>query len=97
MAGTRSSARLSGSSPQSAKSTNGTKRKADDSSPSGTKAKRGRPSKAAKEQKTLEETISTVPGANAEAKDAQDTEMADAEGGGKGEACTNPHSPPAKS
>lgn len=53
MAGTRSSARLN-SSPQSEKSTSGTKRKADDSSPSSTKTKRGRPSK---EQKTLEETM----------------------------------------
>lgn len=52
MAGTRSSARLS-SSPQSANSAAGTKRKAEDVTPS-KKAKRGRPSG---EQKTLEETI----------------------------------------
>lgn len=52
MAGTRSSARLN-SSPQSENSTTGTKRKADDSSPTA-KSKRGRPSK---EQKTLEETV----------------------------------------
>ena len=55
MAGTRQSARLNSSSPQAAKDTAGTKRKADESSPSGNKAKRGRPSK---DQKTLEETIS---------------------------------------
>ena len=48
MAGTRSSARLSQSSPESAKTDSGTKRKADDSSPSGKKAK---------QQKTLEETL----------------------------------------
>ena len=56
MAGTRSSTRQNDSSPQSEKSTGGTKRKAEDSSPSSTKAKRGRPSK---EQKTLEETVGT--------------------------------------
>ena len=52
MAGTRSSARLN-SSPQSANSAAGTKRKADDSTPT-KQSKRGRPSK---EQKTLEETL----------------------------------------
>lgn len=58
MAGTRSSQRLNASSsPQSAKSEGGTKRKADDSSPAGNKSKRGRPSKAAKQQKTIEQTL----------------------------------------
>jgi hypothetical protein len=56
MAGTRSSQRLNSSSPQAIKESAGTKRKADDTSPSGNKAKRGRPSK---EQKTLEETMPT--------------------------------------
>ena len=63
MAGTRRSARQAGteSSPPSAKSTNGTKRKAEESSPAtASKPKRGRPSKAAKEQKTLEETMPTT-------------------------------------
>ena len=55
MAGTRQSARLNSSSPQAAKDTAGTKRKADESNPGGNKAKRGRPST---DQKTLEETIS---------------------------------------
>ncbi|KAK1811329.1 hypothetical protein LTR12_014317 [Friedmanniomyces endolithicus] len=62
MAGTRRSARQAGteSSPPSAKSTNGTKRKAEESSPAtASKPKRGRSSKAAKEQKTLEETMPT--------------------------------------
>lgn len=59
MAGTRSSARqaANSSSPPSTQSNGGTKRKADESSPSTTKAKRGRPSKASKEQKTLEQTM----------------------------------------
>ena len=56
MAGTRSSQRLSSSSPQATQDSAGTKRKADEASPSGNKAKRGRPSK---EQKTLEETMPT--------------------------------------
>lgn len=61
MAGTRSSTRQNNdSSPSNTSESAGTKRKAEDTSPSSTK-KRGRPSKAAKEQKTLEETI---PGAN---------------------------------
>ncbi|KAK3068349.1 hypothetical protein LTR53_014165 [Teratosphaeriaceae sp. CCFEE 6253] len=76
MAGTRRSARQSGNGstpPSSAKSSNGTKRKADDSSPATTasKPKRGRPSKAPKEQKTLEETM---PG-NGEAGEQEDVEM----------------------
>lgn len=88
MAGTRSSSRLSGqngnnnnSSPQSEKSASGTKRKADDATPSG-KAKRGRP---AKDQKTLEETIDApVPAVAAEdgkteGKD-DDVEMEQAKG-----------------
>ncbi|WPH00446.1 Hypothetical protein R9X50_00327500 [Acrodontium crateriforme] len=63
MPGTRSSARLSGSQPGSSPQTqsdkgSAVKRKADDSnSPSSAKKKRGRPSKADKEQKTLEETM----------------------------------------
>lgn len=61
MAGTRSSTRqANGSSPASKNEAAGTKRKADETSPSSAK-KRGRPSKASKEQKTLEET---VPGAD---------------------------------
>lgn len=57
MAGTRSSNRIN-SSPQSEKATNGTKRKADDASPPASqKAKRDRPSKASKQQKTIEETL----------------------------------------
>lgn len=64
MAGTRSSARQAAqnsSSPQSAKASNGTKRKADDaSSPTAnSKSKRGRPSKA---QATLEETMPDADG-----------------------------------
>lgn len=55
MAGTRSSARLN-SSPQSENSAAGTKRKAEDSTPT-KKSKRGRPSK---DQKTLEETVSAT-------------------------------------
>jgi len=77
MAGTRSSARKaagSNSSPPSANSTNGTKRKADTSSPATNKSKRGRPSKASKEQKTLEETMP-----DAEPKDGDDVEMKPAE------------------
>lgn len=77
MAGTRSSARLN-SSPQSEKSTGGTKRKADDSSPSSTKTKRGRPSK---EQKTLEETIAPTKDEN----DTKDEEMKDGAADGAGE------------
>ena len=65
MAGTRSSARQaaqkenSTSSPQSNRApSSASKRKADASSPaSATEAKRGRPSKTSKEQKTLEETV----------------------------------------
>ncbi|KAF2772545.1 hypothetical protein EJ03DRAFT_306890 [Teratosphaeria nubilosa] len=59
MAGTRSSARLasSPSSQKSAATPKGTKRKADESSPASSKSKRGRPSKASKEQKTIEETL----------------------------------------
>ena len=59
MAGTRSSTRQAEkatSSPASAEKASGTKRKADDSSPSSA-AKRGRPAKATKEQKTIEETM----------------------------------------
>lgn len=60
----------------------GTKRKADDSSPSSTKSKRGRPSRALeKEQKTLEETI---PDANDEAE-AEDAEMEEEGANGDGE------------
>ncbi|TKA77769.1 hypothetical protein B0A55_04686 [Friedmanniomyces simplex] len=86
MAGTRRSARQArtSSSPPSAKSTNGTKRKADESSPAtASKPKRGRPSKASKEQKTLEETM---PG-NDESKDQQDVEMTqpESESGAKDE------------
>lgn len=74
MAGTRQSARLNSSSPQTSKDTAGTKRKAEESSPSGNKAKRGRPSK---EQKTLEETIATADANQEEgAKDATE-EVAD--------------------
>lgn len=55
MAGTRSSTRQnSESSPASKTESAGTKRKAEDTSPSSAK-KRGRPSK---EQKTIEETVS---------------------------------------
>ncbi|KAH9827579.1 hypothetical protein Tdes44962_MAKER02837 [Teratosphaeria destructans] len=59
MAGTRSSARLasSPSSQKSAATPQGTKRKADEPSPPNSKSKRGRPSKASKEQKTIEETL----------------------------------------
>ncbi|KAK4549003.1 hypothetical protein LTR36_008776 [Oleoguttula mirabilis] len=76
MAGTRSSARQaaqnSSSPPSSAKSNGGTKRKAETSSPaSTTKPKRGRPSKASKEQKTLEETMPET----REPKQQDDTEM----------------------
>lgn len=72
MAGTRSSARLNSSSPQSAsKDTAGTKRKAEDAaSPSGNKAKRGRPSEDQK-QKTLEETIS-APEPNPDVEDEKE-------------------------
>jgi hypothetical protein len=84
MAGTRSSARLN-SSPQSDKSAGGTKRKAEDPSPpSSIKAKRGRPSKASKEQKTLEETIPTTD-ANAEDED-EGIDMTDADPESKTEA-----------
>nr|OQO31436.1 hypothetical protein B0A51_02147 [Rachicladosporium sp. CCFEE 5018] len=81
MAGTRSSQRSNASSPpSSAKATNGTKRKADDTSspPANTKAKRGRPSKAAKEQKTLEETMPS-------ADDDAEMNDAPAESNGNGE------------
>lgn len=75
MAGSRSSARLNSSSPQTAKDTAGTKRKADGSSPSGNKAKRGRPSK---DQKTLEETISGAdPQQDGTIKEAPTEAMAD--------------------
>jgi hypothetical protein len=75
MAGTRSSARLN-SSPQSEKSSGGTKRKAEDSSPAGSnKSKRGRPSKDTKEQKTLEETLPTADDKN----ENEDVEIKDAE------------------
>lgn len=58
MAGTRSSTRQNNdSSPANKSDSAGTKRKAEETSPSSAK-KRGRPSKAAKEQKTLEETVS---------------------------------------
>ena len=78
MAGTRSSARLSqGSSPQSAKSTGGTKRKAEDSSPTSTKSKRGRPSK---EQKTLEETLQ----GNDDGNENVDVEIKDIDANGEG-------------
>lgn len=73
MAGTRSSARVAnGSSPATE---NGTKRKADDSSPSSS-AKKGR--KGEKEQKTIEETMSTD---NQETGKYHDTEMKDAQNG----------------
>lgn len=55
MAGTRSSTRQNDSSPASKSDSAGTKRKAEETSPSSAKK---RPSKAAKEQKTLEQTIS---------------------------------------
>ena len=79
MAGTRSSARQSAqsnnsSSPQSAKASNGTKRKADDAttSPSAnSKAKRGRPSKG---QATLEETMPDADGDAAEGKQPMNEE-----------------------
>ena len=59
----------------------GTKRKADDSSPSSTKSKRGRPSKASeKEQKTLEETM---PDADEEAA-AKDADMEEEGTNGEG-------------
>ena len=75
MAGTRSSARLS-SSPQDTKDSAGTKRKADEqTSPSGNKAKRGRPSK---DQKTLEETIAPADTENDDTTKDESTEMTDA-------------------
>ena len=85
MAGTRSSARQAAqnsSSPPSAKSSGGTKRKADASSPaSATKSKRGRPSKASKEQKTLEETMpQSEEQGNTEMKQAE----AETDGGAEG-------------
>ncbi|KAK5705522.1 hypothetical protein LTR97_002641 [Elasticomyces elasticus] len=87
MAGTRRSARNAGtsSSPPSASSTNGTKRKADDASPAtASKPKRGRPSKASKEQKTLEETMPAVD----DSTEQQDVEMTETkpESGANGEA-----------
>lgn len=57
MAGTRSSTRQNDSSPANKSNIAGTKRKADDSSPSSSAKKRGRASKATKEQKTLEQTL----------------------------------------
>lgn len=89
MAGKRSSARQAAqnsSSPPSAKSNGATKRKADTKSPTSTsKPKRGRPSKASKEQKTLEETMPDTK----ESKQQDDTEMqhaeSDANGGAEGE------------
>ncbi|KAK5119500.1 hypothetical protein LTR85_007600 [Meristemomyces frigidus] len=88
MAGTRSSARQAAqtsSSPPSAKSNGGTKRKADTSSPAATtKSKRGRPSKASKEQKTIEETMPETE----ESKQQDETEMkqdeSEANGGAEG-------------
>ncbi|KAK3691926.1 hypothetical protein LTR37_018357 [Vermiconidia calcicola] len=92
MAGTRSSMRQNqNSSPQSEKSADGNKRKAEDSSPAGTKAKRGRPSK---QQKTLEETIAPtdetntaeyaeVPDVEADGPETKDAEMDDAEANGE--------------
>ena len=87
MAGTRSSARLAGnsnSSPPSAKSDGGNKRKAE-SSPASNKSKRGK--KGAKDQKTLEETM---PDAEAQVDEAEkdqpeDIEMKEAANGGEGE------------
>ena len=77
MAGTRSSARQNGdSSSPATKDSAGTKRKAEETSPSSAK-KRGRPAKAAKEQKTLEETLPGA-GADDESAKAPDTEMKDA-------------------
>lgn len=62
MAGTRSSTRQNNdSSPSNKSDSAGTKRKAEDTSPSSAK-KRGRPSKAAKEQKTIEETVPEATG-----------------------------------
>lgn len=82
MAGTRSSARLSGSSPQSKTPSNGTKRKAIDSSPSSAKAKKGRKT-TEKEQKTIEETFDT--GNQNEVKNtSDDVEMTDAGNAGEG-------------
>ena len=80
MAGTRSSARLN-SSPQSANSASGTKRKADDTTPT-SKAKRGRPSK---EQKTLEETLA---GAEDDTE-TKDVEIEDADADADAEATDN--------
>ena len=86
MAGTRSSARLSnqGSSPPSGKGSGGaTKRKADDTSSSTPTRKRGRPSKASKQQKTLEETL---PDADKQDGERDEEEMKDAEAStGEGE------------
>ena len=82
MPGTRSSARLNASSsPQSAESSSGTKRKADESSPSGNKSKRGRPSKAATEadQKMLEEFMPSDANKE-ETKDTEEAEDANGEG-----------------
>lgn len=85
MAGTRSSARQNGdSSSPATKDSAGTKRKADDSSPSSAK-KRGRPSKATKEQKTLEETLPGT-GEDKGNGDARETEMKDAVGEGQKDA-----------
>ncbi len=86
MAGTRSSQRLN-SSPQSETGTAGTKRKAEDASPpSAGKAKRGRPYKAGKEQKTIEDTLPVTEekadDGDVEVKDAPPAE--EANGGGEG-------------
>lgn len=84
MAGTRSSARLN-SSPQSEKSSSGTKRKAEDVDPPSTgKGKRGRPSK---QQKTLEETLAATDDKSEDAEvNVSDAEMKDAGDEGKVEA-----------
>ncbi len=86
MAGTRSSARIN-SSPQSEKTTNGgTKRKADDASPPASqKAKRGRLSKASKQQKTIEETLPAT-GDQPESEDVliKDAEEAEPDASGEG-------------
>ena len=79
--GTRSSARLSAnSSPQSAENNSGTKRKAEDS-PTSSKSKRDRPSKASKEQKTIEETMTAADDDN----DTIDVQAKDNGANGEGE------------
>ena len=82
MAGTRSSERVK-SSPQSENGATGTKRKADDTSPSGGKSKRGRPSK---EQKTLEESMPTAD----DQAETKDVEVKDAEANGERTTFQNP-------